>query len=256
MAVKQEVQIEVFFTPSQVEEMQLKDRNVIVIDVLRASTSIATGLYNGAREIIPVGTIEHAVKISANLIGDVTLRAGERNGRMIEGFNLGNSPLEYTEEAVKGKSIIFITTNGSRAIVRGRHAKRLVAGSFVNLTAIVDFFARREESITIVCAGKANNFCLEDVVCAGKMIALLKDEMKSACVIDDAGTAALSLDKAFGKNILKLLKSCEHGRYLTEIGFGSDLAWCAGIDRVPIVPVLQGNSLRLPAEASKKAAST
>ncbi len=252
MSVKREVQLEVFYTPSQVDEIQLKDRNVVVIDVLRASTTIATGLYNGAREIIPVGTIEHAVKISANLIGDVTLRAGERNGRMIEGFNLGNSPLEYKEEAVKGKSIIFITTNGSGAIVRGRHAKRLVVGSFINLSAVVDFFAQQEESVTFVCAGKANNFCLEDAVCAGKMIALLKDRMDSTCVVDDAGTAALSLDKTFGKNIPKLLKSCEHGRYLSEIGFAADLPWCAGIDRVPVVPVLQGNSLRLPSPTSGK----
>ena len=97
MAEKHKVEIEVFFAPSQVEEMQMKDRNVIVIDVLRASTTITTGLSRGAREFIPVNTIENAVKISSNLVGDVTLRAGERNGRMIEGFNLGNSPAEYSE---------------------------------------------------------------------------------------------------------------------------------------------------------------
>ncbi len=256
MAAKHEVKIEVFFTPSQVEEMRLKDRNVIVIDVLRASTTITTGLQNGAREIIPVNTIENAVKISSNLVGDVTLRAGERNGRMIEGFNLGNSPAEFTEEAVRGKSIIFLTTNGSGAIVKGRHAKHLVVASFVNLSAVVDFFAQREEDVTIICAGKVNDFCLEDAVCAGKIVTMLKDRMRSACTIDDSGVAAQALDKTFGKNILKLFKSCEHGKYLSEIGFEGDLALCAATDAIPVVPMLQGNSLRLATDTTRKPSGT
>ena len=110
------MRVEVFFTPHQVDEMYLRDRIVVVIDVLRASTTIAMALRNGAKEIIPVATVESAMKIVGNLFGDVTLLGGERNGKMIEGFNLGNSPLEYIEERVRGKSIIFSTTNGSQAM--------------------------------------------------------------------------------------------------------------------------------------------
>jgi 2-phosphosulfolactate phosphatase len=113
---KKQIQITVHFTPTDLDEMQLKDKNIVIIDVLRASTTIAAALQNGAKEIIPVNSVENAVKISGSLFGDVTLRAGERNSKMIEGFNLGNSPSEFTEDVVKGKSIILMTTNGSVAI--------------------------------------------------------------------------------------------------------------------------------------------
>ena len=118
MATKNKIIVEVRFAPAQLDELQLKDKNVVVIDVLRSATTIPMALQNGAKEIIPVADIESAVKISGSLFGEVVLRGGERNGRMIEGFNLGNSPSEYTEQAVKGKSIIFMTSNGTAAAWR------------------------------------------------------------------------------------------------------------------------------------------
>jgi len=254
MPSEKQLTIEVYFTPAQLDEIQLKDKNVVVIDVLRASTTIATALHNGAREIIPVSTIESAVKISGSLFGEVTLRAGERNGKMIEGFNLGNSPLEFTEELVRGKSIIFVTTNGSAAIVKGRHAKNLVVASFVNLSPIVEFLAGLRENITVVCAGKGNNFCLEDSVCAGRIINRLAKHLGDELHVDDAGQAAVALDAAFGKSVIKMLKGSEHGRYLTEIGFGTDLKSCANLDSVPVLPVLYGNTLRLAKEIDKRRA--
>ena len=254
MPAKKQLHIEVFFTPAQIDEIQLKDKNVVVIDVLRASTTIATALHRGAREIIPVSTIESAVKISGSLFGEVTLRGGERNAKMIEGFNLGNSPLEYTEELVRGKSIIFVTTNGSGAIVKGRHSKNLVVGSFVNLSNVVEFLIQLAEDVTIVCAGKGNSFCLEDSACVGRIINTLTDTAGMELLIDDAGQAAAALDKTFGKNILKMLKSSEHGRYLVDIGFGDDLKVCAGLDTVSVLPMLYGNALRLSKEATKRVA--
>ena len=136
------MRLDVSFNAAQLDELQLRDKNVVVIDVLRASTTVAVALANGAREIIPVSTIESAVKISGSLFGEVTLRGGERNGKMIEGFNLGNSPAEYTEGTVRGKSIIFCTTNGSVAMFKSRFARRLLVGSFVNLSAVVEAMLR------------------------------------------------------------------------------------------------------------------
>jgi 2-phosphosulfolactate phosphatase len=254
MALQKDITIEVFLTPSQADEMQLKDKTVVVIDVLRASTTIATALYNGAKEIIPVSTIENAAKISGNMIGDVTLRAGERNARMIEGFNLGNSPLEYVKEVVAGKSIIFVTTNGSGTIVKGRHAKHLLVAGFVNLGTVVQALARLKEDTTIICSGKSGNFCLEDAVCAGKIIAELKNTRIGNIKLDDAGYAALMLEKSFGKNILKMLKQSEHGQYLAGIGFQEDLKWCAGVDTIPVLPVFSGNMIRTGAELKRRPA--
>ena len=128
------MKIEVFFSPSQIDDLFLREKNVVVIDVLRASTTAITAIHNGAREVIPVNTIESAVKVSGNLFGDVVLRGGERNGKMIEGFNLGNSPFEYSPEAVKGKSIIFSTSNGSSAMWKARYAKNLLIGFLFSIT--------------------------------------------------------------------------------------------------------------------------
>src|SRR5512140_3042987 len=132
------MRIELLFTPQHADEMGLRDRTVIVIDVLRASTTITTALHNGAREVIPCATVEAAVKISANLAGGVTLLAGERNARMIQGFHLGNSPLEFTPEKVRGKSIVFSSTNGAQALAKGRLAKDLTVASFVNISQVTD----------------------------------------------------------------------------------------------------------------------
>ena len=244
MQAKKQIKVDVHFSPSTLDEMQLKDKNIIVIDVLRASTTIATALSNGAKEIIPVSSIENAVKISGNLFGEVTLRAGERNAKMIEGFNLGNSPLESTEEVVKGKSIIFVTTNGSAAIVKGKHARRLAVASFVNLSTVVSFFHELQSDVTIICAGKDNRFCIEDAVCAGKIINEFERTSKVELVPDDGGIAAAALDRAFGKNILKMLKASDHGRYLAEIGFQEDLKVCAEVDFLAILPTLSGNVIR------------
>jgi 2-phosphosulfolactate phosphatase len=199
-----------------------------------------------------VNSIENVIKISSNLFGDVTLRAGERNGKTIEGFNLGNSPLEYTPKVIKGKSIILMTTNGSMAIVKGKHAKNLAVAGFINLTLAVKFLAALQEDIVIVCSGKENNFCIEDAVCAGRIVNDLTEAMNGDVVIDDAANAATMLDKSAGKSLLRLLKNSEHGQYLTSIGFGDDLKVCADIDSIPVLPLLVGNILRPAKEQAKR----
>lgn len=243
--MSKQIRVDVFFTPAELDEMYLNDKNIVVIDVLRSSASIAMALQNGAKEIIPVSTIESAVKISGSLFGDVTLRAGERNSKMIEGFNLGNSPIEFTQDIVKGKSIIFMTTNGSGAILKGRHAKNLVVASFVNLSAVISFLKTLIEDFVIICAGAENNFCIEDAVCAGKIIERLKKEIDYTLILNDAGSAAVALNKHHGRSILKMLRSSEHGKYLVEIGFDKDLKACGEIDSIQILPRLIGNVLRI-----------
>src|SRR5207249_4707216 len=129
-----------------------------VVDVLRASTSIATALYNGAKEIIPVTTVERAVKISGDLLGDHVLRGGERNGRMIAGFNLGNSPFDYFEEKVRGKAIIFSSINGSFAIEKARFARNVAIAGFVNISLVTRFIKDLNQDFIIMCAGNNGMF--------------------------------------------------------------------------------------------------
>jgi 2-phosphosulfolactate phosphatase len=242
------MRIDVGFNPGPFDELGLRERHVVVIDVLRASTTITVALAYGAREIIPVASIESAVKISGSLFGEVTLRGGERNGKMIEGFNLGNSPLEYTEAMVRGKSIIFCSTNGSVAMAKSRYAKSLVIGSFVNLSAVVNHLAERREDVLLLCAGRSNapsQFSLEDSVCAGMIVSNLDKILGLELHLSDGARAVLALHKTYGRSPLKLLRSTEHGEYLTEIGFAADLKLCATVDAVPYLPLLHGTSIKL-----------
>jgi 2-phosphosulfolactate phosphatase len=236
---------EVYFTSLRLDELQLKDRNVVILDVLRSGTSIAVALQSGAKQIIPVNNIESAMRIAGGLSSEVTLRAGERNAKMIEGFQFGNSPREFTPEAVRGKSIIFLTTNGTGAVVKGRHASTLVMGGFVNLSRITDFLAGLGADFVILCAGKENSFSLEDAVCAGRILNRLTKGAGGSFDLNDSAVAAMTLDRAHGKAILGMLKASEHGRYLESIGLGEDLEICAAVDSVPVLPRLEGTVLKL-----------
>jgi 2-phosphosulfolactate phosphatase len=250
------MRIDVRFDPFELDELELRGKNIVVIDVLRSSTTIAVALNNGAREIIPVESIENAVKISGSLFGDVTLRGGERNGKIIQGFNLGNSPLEYTEATVKGKSIIFCTTNGSVAMYKSRFAQNLAIGSFVNISKVLDFIKEIKQDVLLICAGRANafsNFSLEDAVCAGMIVQNLAADKALALELTDSSLACQSLYKTYGRSILKMMKNTEHGRYLTEIGFLEDIKIAAAVDSYAILPVLSGNVIKLKRDETRHA---
>ncbi len=242
---KSDIKAIVYFTPNQVDEIFLKDKNVIIVDVLRSSTTIVQALNNGARIIIPVPSIESAVKISGSAFGNMVLRCGERNGKMIEGFNLGNSPLEYKEDVVKGKTIIFYSTNGSPTINKSRYAKNLLIAGFVNVSAVAEFVANLNEDFYVICAGNQNSFCIEDVACAGMLLSKVENISGKKLEYNDASNAAYLLYKIHNRSILKLLRQSDHGKYLTEIGFREDLKVCAAVDSIPKIPILVDNSLIL-----------
>jgi len=246
------MRIDLYFTPGQTDELALRDRTVVVIDVLRASTTIIAALSNGAREIIPVATVESAVKISGNLFGDVILLGGERNGRMIDGFNLGNSPAEYTGERVRGKAIIFSTTNGSQALVKARYARELFVCGFVNMGTVADALWQTSRDFTIVCAGNDGVLSLEDTVCAGMLISRVAAGGGIDPELSDGALVARTLHRTFGRGILKMIRSSDHGRRLLDIGFGEDLKFCAGVDTLPVLPLLEGNVIKLRNDVEKK----
>jgi 2-phosphosulfolactate phosphatase len=239
------MKINCYLTPHEVDELALRERTVVVIDVLRATTSIVVALSNGAKEVIPATTVESATKIAGNLGGNVALLAGERNGRMVPGFDLGNSPAEYTEGAVGGRSIIFTSTNGSQALVRARYAQELVVCSFVNMSAVAEFLLERPRDVAVLCSGHQGALALEDTVCAGMLLSRLSDAVGDGALLPDPAVAAMSLYKSMGRSLLKMLKSSAHGRYLEEIGFGEDLKFCSQVDAFQVIPVFDGSVLRL-----------
>jgi len=237
------MKLDVLFSPVQADELFFTGKTTVVIDVLRASSTIITALTNGAKEVVPVGTVEFAVKVSGGIFGGQTLLGGERNTKKIEGFALGNSPSEYTKEIVSGKTIVFYSTNGSRAIVKAKYSANLFVCSFNNLNELAKHLKKLNVDVIILCSGNNNLFNLEDSVCAGMLINELVTVDKKI-ELTDSSIAAISLYKSFGKNIFKMLSEADHGRLLIDNGFKDDLIACAELNNTEVIPHYSGNVLK------------
>jgi 2-phosphosulfolactate phosphatase len=233
----------VLFSPLIADELYFAGKTAVIIDVLRASTTIIAAFQNGAKEIVPVATVEFAVKVSGGMFGGQTLLGGERNTIKVEGFALGNSPLEYTSEIVSGKTIILYTSNGSKAIVKAKFSENLFVSSYSNLSAVADQIIKLGKDFEILCAGKANSFSMEDTICAGRLIKEIITK-NGNIEITDTAKAAMSLDNSSGSDILKMLKECEHGKLLIENGFEEDLKYAATVDTSRVIPYLTTNVLK------------
>jgi len=229
------MKVELFVIPQEITEDKLKDRTVVVIDVLRASTTICRALESGAKEIIPMDSPASAIELAASLSSDNVLLCGEREGVIIEGFDLGNSPLEYTPERVGGRTLVFSSTNGSRTIVRSRSARDTVVGGFVNNQAVLDYLSGSLDDLVILCAGKWLQFAMEDSVCGGLLIDKLLQRQERIELNDGASTARI-LYRHFKDSILDMVKSSAHGKYLESIGMGKDLPICANLNSLPVLP--------------------
>jgi len=237
------MKLDVLFSPVQADELFFTGKTTVVIDVLRASSTIITALANGAKEIVPVGTVEFAVKVSGGIFGGQTLLGGERNTKKIEGFALGNSPSEYTKEIVSGKSIVFYSTNGSRAIVKAKYSANLFVCSFNNLSVLAKHLKKLNGDVIILCSGNNNLFNLEDSVCAGMLVNEFVTVDKKV-ELTDSSISAMSLYKSFGKNIFKMLSETDHGRLLIDNGFKDDLIACAELNNTEVIPHYSGNVLK------------
>ncbi|MBC8530245.1 2-phosphosulfolactate phosphatase [Gehongia tenuis] len=229
------MRVDVFSTHANLVERCVRDRTAIVIDVLRATSCMVTALSNGAREVIPVEDVEEALKMGGRLGRENVLLGGERNALLIPGFDLGNSPLEYSGEKVRGKVIVATTTNGTRAIRRARTsgARRILVGAYLNARAVADR-VRDEDEIAIVCSGTAERFSLDDVMAAGSIIAELR-ELGVKLELDDLGYNALFLYDQYKRHPEDLLLHCGHYRRLVELGF-DDLTYCFTQNKLDVVP--------------------
>ena len=175
------------------------------------------------------------MKISGSAFSGYTLLCGERNTKKVEGFTLGNSPLEYTKETISGKSIILYTTNGSKAIVKAKFSENTFTCSFNNLGAVAKHLAELGKDFEIVCSGSNGMFSLEDAVCAGKLIAEISKTFPDV-ELSDASIASVILNDTFGGEVAKMLRESEHGKLLMENGFDTDIDVCAELSIIDIIP--------------------
>jgi 2-phosphosulfolactate phosphatase len=214
----------------------------VVIDVIRASTTITIALHHGCAGIVPVRTLREA-RVVALTLGDGVLLAGERAAAKIAGAHLGNSPGEYERERIEGKIVVLTTTNGTRAFRVIDGAREVIACAFLNVSASARWLRRAGLDVLIVCAGRNGHFCFEDAVGGGMLIDRLSRISDRPLELSDAARAAHLLYSANQGDLLEVLRGCEWGRGITRKGFGPDLEICAQVDLTDVVPVMREGRL-------------
>jgi 2-phosphosulfolactate phosphatase len=228
------IRIDVAATPDGLDPAALAGATVVVIDVLRASTCIVTALGNGCEAIVPVASPEEARRRAAALGG--ALVAGERRGEPLEGFDLGNSPLEFTRGRVGGRIVVMTTSNGTRALVAARAAAAVGVAGFVNNAAAAAWALREGRNVLLLCAGERGARSLEDDVCAGMLVERLLTAQPTAAPTAEAERAA-DVARPYGKDVGRLAQDSSWARHLATVGRGRDVAACLALDGRTLVPV-------------------
>ena len=232
--------IDVALTLEEVRGMPLTGVTAVVLDVVRASTTIVAALGGGARAVIPVATPEEARARGRRRGAGPVLVGGERGGAPPPGFDHGNSPAEYTPDRVRGRTVVFTTTNGTRALLALDGARRVAVGGFVNAGAVARWVAAEPGDVLLVCAGERGRFCLEDAVCAGLIVARLATPDGA---LTDAARAARMLWDRYAGGLDAMLADAAWAQVLVSQGRGSDLPLCVALDVYGVVPVLREGAL-------------
>ncbi len=233
------MKLDVVFTPAGLTSIEVQGRTVFVVDILRATTAMCAALAHGAKALIPVGSAEEALHLAQTIGSDEVLLAGERNCLRIPGFHLGNSPLEMREPAVRGKTLIVTTTNGTKALLACQAAAAVYPAAASNLTLAAE---RAREAIEldgellIVCAGRHGAFALDDAYCAGRLIAATLGSPKPHRALNDAALATLDLVRRYGNHWERPLSYSRGGRELIKLGFREDVLDAARLDAYPVLP--------------------
>ncbi|NWF92870.1 MAG: 2-phosphosulfolactate phosphatase [Syntrophaceae bacterium] len=243
------MQVDIQLIPSSAPAGLLLNRAIVVIDVLRATTVMVQALSQGAVEIIPVATVEEAFEQVKRYPAGTTLLGGERGSRRIEGFDLGNSPREYTAERVGGKRLILTTTNGTKAFHLVSSGKEILVGSFLNMEATAERCVELDMDLLVFPSGDGGGFSLEDTVCGGMLIDRILRRAKKPITLTDASHSARILYQRFENDLVEAFHLSSHGRDLVRLGLGDDLPYCAQIDISRLVPVFSEDVIRISKSA-------
>lgn len=229
--------LEVCLTPGLLPLYPIDDKVVVVIDVLRATTTMCVAIDQGALQVIPVETLEECLSYRGR---EDFIIAGERNGRKVEGFDFGNSPFEFMNGVVKGKTLVLTTTNGTRAIKLAQHAHQVVIGGFLNFSALTEWIVSEGRDTLLLCSGWRNKFNLEDTIFAGAVIHHTKEHF---LVDSDSSFAAEKLYINSRRNMMHFVKQSSHYRRLAHLGVVNDVKYCLRPDLTDVVPVLKDGAL-------------
>lgn len=228
-------------SPALLHLYNVRECIVVVIDILRATSTIATALHNGAKEVIPVDSVEKCIRLGREM---ACITAGERDGKIAEGLQYGNSSFEYPREFVQGKILVLTTTNGTKllhmALAKG--ATEIITGSFLNISAVCDHLLEMKKNVILACAGWKDKINIEDTLFAGAVIARLKDQFEINC--DASKIAACLYEQAKG-NLYEFMKTnnASHFERLTNFGLDQDIRHCLTTDIANVLPYYQNERL-------------
>ena len=229
--------LEVAFSPDLYPFYENKEAIVVVIDVFRATSAICTAFEHGVKSIIPVESIDQAREYQKK--GYIV--AAERQGQVVEGFNLGNSPFHYMDKGLVGKEVVLTTTNGTRAISIAKSSHQIIIGSFLNLTAVCDYLKGEKRDVLLLCAGWRGRFNLEDSLFAGAVVLELSGEYFKE--LSDSARAAQTFYNVGENNIGEFLENSSHRRRLKNLNLEKDINYCLQFDQTKVVPALEGEGL-------------
>ena len=221
-------------SPALLHLYDLSSSIVVIIDVFRATSTIASALHNGARCVIPVDSVQRAIEISKNIGG---IAAGERDGIIAEGLQHGNSPLEYSREFIENKTLVLTTTNGTRLLQMAldNNADSIISGSFPNLSAVCDFLAAQKKNVVLGCAGWKDRFNLEDTLFAGAVICRIKKQFTIHC---DSSFMAETIYDKYKNKLIEFAPNLTHYHRLVErFGLIEDIRFCMTEDVANVLPV-------------------
>lgn len=247
--------LSVHYLPQFVAEHEFAGGTVVMIDLLRASTTICHALAAGAADVIPFVEVDDLRRAAEGLDRANVVLGGERGGERIKGFDLGNSPEEYTASAVFDKRVLFTTSNGTRALHHARFAARVLVGSIANLTAVVHCLSH-DVAVHLLCAGTNGHVSREDILAAGAIAYEVTHADRPDRRLNEAAesargewqellTTARALGRAADEQLAEELRDTPHGKTLVKLGFGRDLTVCARRDSAPVTPIYESHSGRI-----------
>lgn len=231
--------LEVCLSPALLHLYDTKGAVVVIIDVFRATSTIAAALHNGAKCVIPVAAVSECIELGQRIPESIT--AGERDGKVAEGLQYGNSPAEYPAAFVKGKTLVLTTTNGTRLLHMVKDADTIITGSFLNLSVVCDYLVNSGKNVLLGCAAWKDRFNLEDTLFAGAVVNRIQEYFSMNC--DSARAANALYKQSGGKDFIHFLRDSSHYRRLSAYGLQGDMEYCATPDLHPVVPVLRGSEL-------------
>lgn len=230
-------------SPALLHLYNVSQATVVIIDVLRATSTIATALYNGARHIVPVDSVAKCIELGRQIN---CITAGERDGKIAEGLSYGNSPFEYTREFINGKILVLTTTNGTRLLhmALDKGAREILTGSFANLDAVAEYLIQQKNNVILACAAWKDKINIEDTLFAGAVIEKIRSHFTIEC---DASHIAANLYHRAADDLFGFMKENNASHYNRLMGFGleKDIRYCLEPNLANVLPIYEAGKLKI-----------